>query len=285
MALNIVNQYQRLIVLRWGRYVGTRSPGVRWTWPFMEQTRRVDLREQVIDVPRQTSITRDNAPIDIDFLLYFRVIEEEAQKTVLEVQNFTLAALGMATTALRSVIGDLTLDDVLSKRETINSTLRVKLDDITARWGVKVTAVEIKEIEPPRDVQDAMNRQLSAERVRRATITESEGERQAAINRAEGEKRGAILRAEGLRESQILEAEGQRQAAILHAEGFGLALERINETASHADTRTMSLQYFETLKNIGDSPSTKWILPMEFSNMLRPFLNLPTAGQQDGGNN
>ena len=285
MALNIVNQYQRLIVLRWGRYVGTRSPGVRWTWPFMEQTRRVDLREQVIDVPRQTSITRDNAPIDIDFLLYFRVIEEEAQKTVLEVQNFTLAALGMATTALRSVIGDLTLDDVLSKRETINATLRVKLDEITARWGVKVTAVEIKEIEPPRDVQDAMNRQLSAERVRRATITESEGERQAAINRAEGEKRGAILRAEGLRESQILEAEGQRQAAILHAEGFGLALERINETASHADTRTMSLQYFETLKNIGDSPSTKWIFPMELSNMLRPFLNLPGAGQQDGDNN
>jgi len=284
MAINIVNQYQRLIVLRWGRYTGTRGAGIRWTWPFMEQVRRVDIREQVIDVPRQTSITKDNAPIDIDFLLYFRVMEDEAQKTVLEVANVTAAALGIATTTLRSVIGDMTLDDVLSKRETINATLRVKLDEITERWGVKVTAVEIKEIEPPREVQDAMNRQLSAERVRRATITESEGERQAAINRAEGEKRGAILTAEGLREAQVLEAEGQRQAAILHAEGFALALERINEVASQADTRTMSLQYFDTLKNLGDSPSTKWVLPMEFTNMLRPFLNLVNPDQQDGDN-
>jgi regulator of protease activity HflC (stomatin/prohibitin superfamily) len=282
MALNIVDQYQRLIVLRWGKFAGVRQPGVRWTWPIMDQGKKVDLREQFIDVPRQTSITTDNAPIDVDFLMYYRIIEEQAEKTILEVANFRGAALGIATTTLRAVIGDLSLDDVLSKREQINATLRAKLDEVTTRWGVKVTGVEIREIEPPREVQEAMNRQLSAERVRRATITESEGERQAAINRAEGDKQAAILQAEGQREAQILEAEGHRQAQILQAEGFSQALERINQVASSADSKTMSLQYFETLKAMGQGPSTKWIFPMEFTNMLKPFLNL-VGGEKDGG--
>ena len=268
--LNIINEYQRLVVLRWGRYRGTFMPGMRWTWPVMESIFKIDLREQVIDVAKQTCITKDNAPIDIDFLMYYRVIEDQAQKTVLEVSNFRGAALGIATTTLRAVIGDISLDDVLSKRDEINVTLRTKLDDITGRWGVKITAIEIKEIEPPPDVQDAMNKQLTAERVRRAQITESEGARQAAINIAEGQKAAAVLAAQGEREASILTAEGTRQAAILNAEGFSMALEKINAIASSVDTKTMSLQYFDTLKNLGESPSTKWVFPLEFTSMIKP---------------
>ena len=245
-------------------------PGMRWTWPVMESIFKIDLREQVIDVAKQTCITKDNAPIDIDFLMYYRVIEDQAQKTVLEVSNFRGAALGIATTTLRAVIGDISLDDVLSKRDEINVTLRTKLDDITGRWGVKITAIEIKEIEPPPDVQDAMNKQLTAERVRRAQITESEGARQAAINIAEGQKAAAVLAAQGEREASILTAEGTRQAAILNAEGFSMALEKINAIASSVDTKTMSLQYFDTLKNLGESPSTKWVFPLEFTSMIKP---------------
>lgn len=268
--LNIVNEYQRLVILRWGKYRGTFKPGIRWTWPIMEAATRIDLREQVIDVAKQTCITRDNAPIAIDFLMYYRVIEAQAQKTVLEVSNFRGAALGIATTTLRAVIGDISLDDVLSKRDDINITLRTKLDEITGRWGVKVTAIEIKEIEPPPEVQDAMNKQLSAERMRRAAITESEGERQAAINKAEGHKAAAVLAAQGSREAAILIAEGNRQAEILTAEGFSLALEKINAIAATVDGQTMSLQYFETLKNLGESPSTKWIFPLEFTSLIKP---------------
>ena len=146
-----------------------------------------------------------------------------------------------------------------------------ELDEITGRWGVKVTAIEIKEIEPPPEVQDAMNKQLSAERVRRAAITESEGERQAAINRAEGQKAAAVLAAQGEREAAILTAEGNRQAEILNAEGFSLALEKINAVASSVDTQTMSLQYFDTLKNLGESPSTKWVFPLEFTSLIKPL--------------
>ena len=275
----IVNEYQRLVILRWGKYRGTFRPGIRWTWPVMESATKIDLREQVIDVAKQTCITRDNAPIAIDFLMYYRVIEDQAQKTVLEVSNFRGAALGIATTTLRAVIGDINLDDVLSKRDDINITLRTKLDEITGRWGVKVTAIEIKEIEPPPEVQDAMNKQLSAERVRRAAITESEGERQAAINRAEGHKAAAVLAAQGEREASILTAEGNRQAEILNAEGFSLALEKINAVASSIDTRTMSLQYFETLKNLGESPSTKWVFPLEFTSLIKPLTD--KMGRED----
>ncbi|MBI2872158.1 MAG: SPFH/Band 7/PHB domain protein [Chloroflexi bacterium] len=282
MALNIVRQYQRLVVLRWGRFMELRGPGARWTWPVVDHPIRVDLRESFLNIERQTCITRDNAPIAIDFLIYWKVMEEQAERTVLEVANFVGAAAGIATTTLRAVIGDISLDDVLAKREDINQVLRVKLDEVTARWGVKVTAVEIREIEPPKEVQDAMNRQMAAERIRRATITESEGLRQAAINKAEGEKQAAILRAEGNRQAAILEAEGNRQAAILNAEGFSQALNLVYQVASTVDAKTMSLQYFDTLKHLGGSPATKFIFPMEFTSMLRPFLNLGDHGEQQG---
>ena len=283
-GLNVIKQYQRLVVFTFGSYTGTRGPGIRWVWPFVNNgSATVDLREVPVAIPRQTSITLDNAPIDIDFFVYMRVIEDRAQDTILNISDFQLAAESLSMTTLRAVVGEMVLDDVLSKRERINSQLQAKLDEVTVNWGVKVTRVEIKEVEPPRDVQEAMNRQLSAERTRRAAVTEAEGERDAAINRAEGERQSAILRAEGSRQAAILEAEGQRQAEILRAEGFSLGMERINQVAMIADPRTMSLQYFDTLKDIGGSPSTKFIFPMEFTSMLQPFLSLvqPNGNEDD----
>ena len=188
-----------------------KGPGWVFIVPIAQRGVRVDLREQFIEVPSQTSITKDNAPISIDFLIYWRIVDP--YRSVVEVQNFEGALQNIATTTLRAVVGDILLDDVLSKREQINEVLRVKLDEVTERWGGKVTTVEIREITPPRDVQDAMNRQLSAERTRRAVITESEGTRQSAINVAEGTKQAEILRAEGDRQAAILRAEGLRACA------------------------------------------------------------------------
>jgi regulator of protease activity HflC (stomatin/prohibitin superfamily) len=178
----------------------------------------------------------------------------------------------MATTTLRAVIGGILLDSVLVEREHINNMLRTRLDEVTERWGVKVTNVEIREIIPPREIQDAMNRQMSAERDRRALVTESTGKKEAAINVAEGEKQAAILRSEGIKQSSILEAEGAREAQALRAEGYATALKRIFTIAQEVDPNTMTLQYFDALKEIGTGASTKFIFPMEFTSMLENFM-------------
>ncbi len=270
-AIRIVPEYQRLVVFRLGRVLAQpRGPGIVFLIPILDRPVKVDLREQVREVPHQTCITKDNAPISIDFLWYFKVIEPTA--SVVAVGNFEMSAAGMATTTLRAVIGGIALDDVLSQRENINTMLRTKLDEVTERWGVKVTNVEIREIIPPRDVQDAMNRQMTAERIRRAVVTESEGTRAAAVNVAEGEKQAAILRAEGDRQSTILRAEGDRQAQSLRAEGFALALDKIFASARAVDQKTMTLQYFDTLRSIGQGASTKYIFPMEFTSMIENFV-------------
>src|SRR5664280_1820069 len=269
-AIRIVNEYQRLVVFRLGRCIGTKGPGLVLLIPVIDRAVRVDLREQVREVPHQVSITKDNAPISIDFLWYYKVMDPTL--SVVGVGNFELSAAGMATTTLRSVIGGIPLDEVLSQRENINQTLRVKLDEVTERWGVKVTNVEIREIIPPKDVQDAMNKQMSAERIRRAVVTESTGTREAAINVAEGEKQAAILKAEGGKQAAILEAEGQKQAQVLKAEGFSVALEKIFAAAKTIDQKTMTLQYFETLKSVGMGASTKFIFPLEFTSMLTDFV-------------
>ncbi len=268
-AVRIVPEYQRLVVFRLGRCVGTKGPGIVILIPIIDRAVKVDLREQIREVPHQTSITKDNAPISIDFLWYYKVLDPA--QSVLAVGNFELSAAGIAATTLRAVIGGIPLDDVLSEREHINNMLRTRLDEVTERWGVKVTNVEIREIIPPRDVQEAMNRQMSAERIRRAVVTESTGTREAAINVAEGEKQSAILRAEGQKQSAILSAEGERQAQLLRAEGFAAALEKIYSAAQTVDQKTMTLQYFETLKSMGASPSTKYIFPMEFTSMIENF--------------
>jgi len=269
-AIRIVPEYQRLVVFRLGRSIGSKGPGIVFLIPVIDRAVKVDLREQVREVPHQTSITKDNAPISIDFLWYYKVLDPA--ESVLQVGNFESAAAGIAATTLRAVIGGIPLDDVLSEREHINNMLRTRLDEVTERWGVKVTNVEIREIIPPREVQDAMNRQMSAERIRRAVVTESTGTREAAINVAEGEKQSNILRAEGQKQSAILQAEGERQAQLLRAEGFAQALEAIFNSAKAVDQKTMTLQYFDTLKSLGASPSTKYIFPMEFTSLLGNFL-------------
>ena len=249
MAIRIVPEYQRLVVLRLGRVIGLKGPGLVLLIPIVDRGVRVDLRERFFDVPPQTTITMDNANVSIDFLVYSKVVD--ALPSVLNVEDYSGAARGIAITTLRAVVGSMILDDVLAKREEINLALREKLDAVTDRWGIKVTAVEIREITPPREIMEAMTRQMSAERTRRAMVIEAEGQRDAAVRIAEG----------------------QRQAAILEAEGQARALERIFEIARRLDSRSMSLQYLETLKTLGQNPSTKLLIPMELTAMLRPFLD------------
>jgi len=282
LSVRIVQQYERMVVFRLGKTNErlVREPGLRFLWPIIDRPVKVDIREQFIEVPSQTTITKDNAPINVDFLIYWRIVDP--LKSLVNVAYFAGALQGVATTTLRAVIGDILLDEVLSRREQINEVLRTKLDEVTERWGGKVTTVEIREITPPRDVQDAMNRQLSAERTRRAVITESEGRRQSEINVAEGEKQANILRAEGERQAQILRAEAFRQAQILNAEGFSLALERIYAAARTIDQKTMLLQYLEALKAIGASPSTKYVIPTEFTQIIEPLVRGLGAGMAAG---
>ena len=269
-AIKIVPEYRRLVVFRLGRCIGSKGPGIVFLIPIIDRGVYVDLREQVREIPHQTSITKDNAAISVDFIWYYKVLDPT--ESVLQVGNFEAAAQGMATTTLRAVIGGIPLDDVLSERETINNMLRTRLDEVTERWGVKVTNVEIREIIPPRDITDAMNRQMTAERNRRALVTESTGQREAAINVADGEKQSNILRAEGEKQSAILRAEGERQSQLLRAEGFAAALDKIYSVAQTVDQRTMTLQYFETLKAMGTSPATKFIFPMEFTSLMQNFV-------------
>lgn len=253
--IRIVRDYQRLVVFRLGKCIGPKGPGIVLLIPLVDRAVAADLRELYLDIPHQSAITEDNATISIDFIVFYKVVN--AVMSIVEVEFFAGAAQNIAATTLRSVVGDMSLDDVLAKREQINEILRVKLDEVTERWGVKVTNVEIREIIPPPSVQEAMTRQMSAERTRRAVVTEAEGAKQAAITVAEGNQQSAILN-----------AEGERQAAILRAEGFALALTKIYEAASQLDANTMSLQYLEALKELGASPATKFVIPLEFSSLL-----------------
>ncbi|MDP6550178.1 MAG: SPFH domain-containing protein [Dehalococcoidia bacterium] len=279
----IVQQYQRMVVQRFGTFVRLDNPGFRFLIPIMYNGTKVDLRERVARVPTQKYITSDNVVVDMDFVIYYRVVAEIAERAVLEVQNFEMAVVNLAYATLRAVIGATTLASALAERERIRDQMQVRMDEVTERWGVKVSQVEINEIDPPPGVKQAMEREKSAAAIKTAEITESEGARQAQINRAEGEKQAAILEAEGSRQAAILEAEGDRQAAILRAEGFSTALDKIYQVANTVDGKTMSLQYFETLKALGASPSTKWIFPMEFTSMLSPLLSMGRSNEQGDG--
>jgi regulator of protease activity HflC (stomatin/prohibitin superfamily) len=261
----IVPEYQRLVRFTLGKYDGVpRGPGWVWVIPFIHGTATVDLREEVFDVEPQTCITKDNAPVTVDMLVFMRVVDPEM--AVLKVQSYRLAARGMAITTLRAVVGDMALDDVLAKREQINAIMQTRMDEVTDRWGVKVNAVEIREILPPRDIQEAMSRQMSAERNRRAVVTESDGTREAAVKIADG----------------------NRQAAILNAEGFAIALDRIYQSANRVDDNTMALQYLEMMKSLAGSQSTKWVIPMELTNFVQGFArnmavaSSPPAGGRNG---
>jgi regulator of protease activity HflC (stomatin/prohibitin superfamily) len=271
-SVKIVREYQRVVLFRLGRAIGLRGPGLILINPITDRTSWVDLRESFLEIPHQTAITQDNASISIDFIIFYKVVDPSM--TVLTVQNFAAAAQNVAATTLRSVVGDMPLDDVLSKREQMNAALRVRLDDVTERWGVKVTTVEVREVNPPAGVLEAMTRQMSAERTRRAVITEAEGTKQAAITMAEGTKQAAILG-----------AEGDRQSNILRAEGLAAGLEKILVVGRTLDRNTMQLQYLETLKNVGTAPSTKIVVPMDLlgglANGLRGVLPVESSPAGD----
>jgi regulator of protease activity HflC (stomatin/prohibitin superfamily) len=270
ISVRIVREYQRIVLFRLGRAIGTRGPGLIFINPVTDRTSWVDLREQFLEIPHQTAITKDNAGISIDFIIFYKVVDPAM--SVLKVQNFAAAAQNVAATTLRSVVGDTALDDVLSKREQMNASLRVRLDEITERWGVKVTTVEVREVNPPPGVQEAMTRQMSAERTRRAAVTEAEGQKQAAITLAEGTKQAAIL-----------SAEGDRQSNVLRAEGLAAGLDKILTVARTLDGNTMQLQYLETLKQVGMSPATKIVVPMEFTGFLDNLRGVLGGDHANGG--
>jgi regulator of protease activity HflC (stomatin/prohibitin superfamily) len=283
MAIRIVPEYRRLVLFRLGRCLGARGPGLILLIPFVDRGQITDLREAFFDVPPQSCITADNAAVSIDFLVYDKVIDPV--RSVLEVENFAGAARGLAITTLRAVVGAMDLDDVLSKRDEINRILHEKLDEVTDRWGIRVTAVEIREVVPPRAVEDAMTRQMAAERDRRATVTRAdgerdanirvaEGERQAIILRADGNRQGTILQAQGSREATILQAQADREAAFLRAQGAALGLDEIFRVAQTVDGKTMTLQYLEALKALGASAATKFVIPTELLNLARPLTGM-----------
>src|SRR6267143_1923956 len=229
-SIKIVREYERVVQFRIGRLTGSKGPGIVLILPVINRLVKVDLRERYLEVPHQTAITKDNAPVDIDFLIYYKVVDASA--SIVQVQNLTGASVGLATTTLRAVVGDIPLDELLAKREQINSTLRNKLDEVTERWGIKVTNVEIREIRPPKDVQEAMVKQMTAERNRRAMVLVADGQRESTVLVAEGDKNATILR-----------AEGGKQSAILGAEGYAQALGLVFQSAKGIDARTMTLQY------------------------------------------
>ena len=276
LSIRIVREYQRVVLFRLGRMVGSRGPGLVVINPITDRTNWVDLREQYLEIPHQVAITKDNAPISIDFIIFYKVVDPAT--TVVTVRDFRGAALNIAATTLRSLVGDMALDDVLSKRDEMNASLRVRLDDVTERWGVKITSVEVREINPPPGVQEAMTRQMSAERTRRAQVTEAEGTKAAMILSAEGERQAAILSAEGAQKANVLAAEGERQAALLRAQGYSSSLEAIAQVAKGLDEQTLLLQYLDTLNKVGASPSTKLVVPFELGGLADTLKGLLSGG-------
>ena len=268
MIISFVRDYERIARFRLGKFEGMKGPGIVIAIPVIHSTEKVDTRVEVLDISRQTNITKDNVPLSVDVLVYLRVDIANAERSVLEVEDYRYAVRGLATTTMRAVIGDMALDEVLSQRDRINELIRTRLDTETERWGIKVTNVEIREVDPPSDVQDAMNQQMNSERERRAAVLQADGIKEAAITVAEGEKQAAILKAEGSRESEILNAEGDQQATVLRAQGYAEALSAIHGVAQGVDANTMTLQYVDALKELGSGDSTKFVLPLELTKML-----------------
>jgi regulator of protease activity HflC (stomatin/prohibitin superfamily) len=268
LAVKIIQQYQQGLVERFGRYRMSLDPGLHLIIPFIEKIRKIDMREQVVDVQPQEVITRDNVVVTVDAVVYYQATDPV--KLMYNVANFIVAATKLAQTNLRNVIGDMDLDQALTSRETINTELREILDEATDVWGTRVVRVEIQRIDPPADVTQAMHRQMKAERDRRAIVTE-----------AEGQKRSAILKAEGVKQARILDAEGQAQAIKevadaekyqkhTVAEGEGQAIERVF-SAIHVGDPTpdlIAIQYLQALQGIADGNATKIYLPLETTAIL-----------------
>jgi len=279
LAIKIVQQYEQGLVERFGRYRKTLDPGFHMIVPFIERVRKVDMREQVVDVPPQEVITADNVVVSVDAVVYYEATDP--QRLVYNVADFFTAITKLAQTNLRNLIGDLELDKALTSRDRINTQLREVLDDATDKWGVRVVRVEIQRIDPPPEVVSAMHAQMRAERDRRATVTEAKGYQEAAIARADGEKQAAVLTAEGRKAAAILDAEGEAQAIELRAEADKLRLELLGQgegaaaksrltgiKEAEADKNVLTVEYLSALEAIGDGRATKLVIPAEFSGLL-----------------
>ncbi len=260
-----IQPYQQGIVTLLGSYKRMINPGFNLVSP-LSVVLKLDLRTQVLEVPRQEVITKDNSPTNVDAIIYIKVVD--APKAIFQVQDYRVATLALAQTTLRSIIGDMELDEVLYNRERINTRLRDILDEATDKWGVRVDAVEIKEVDPVGPVKAAMEEQTAAERQRRAAVLRADGEKRSAILVAEGQKRSRILQAEGVRQSQILEAEGARVATILSAQGESQRLRILSLGAGVLDSKAITVLSLDTLSKVGDGQATKILFPFEFSRLM-----------------
>ncbi|MDZ7315041.1 MAG: SPFH/Band 7/PHB domain protein [candidate division KSB1 bacterium] len=267
-GLKIVRPWEKGLVERLGKYQRTVDSGLNLIVPFIESLKKVDMREQVVDIPPQAVITKDNVVVEVDAVIYYEVTDPV--RVTYNVANFYLAATKLAQTNLRNLIGDMALDESLTSREKINSQLRQILDDATDKWGVRVTRVELQKIEPPKDVTEAMHRQMKAERERRATILEAEGQKSAAILTAEGSRQAAILKAEGEAEAIKKVAEAERFKRITLAQGEAEAITTVYK-AIHDGNPTndlIAVKYLETLQQVAQGQATKIFMPLESSGVL-----------------
>jgi regulator of protease activity HflC (stomatin/prohibitin superfamily) len=272
-----VQPYQQGIVTLLGSYKRMINPGFNWVSP-LSNVLKIDLRTQVLEVPRQEVITKDNSPTNVDAIIYIKVVD--APKAIFQVQDYHIATVALAQTTLRSIIGDMELDEILYNRERINTRLRDILDEATDRWGVRVEAVEIKEVDPVGPVKTAMEEQTAAERQRRAAVLRADGEKRSAILVAEGQKRSRILQAEGVRQSQILEAEGARVATILQAQGESQRLRILSLGAGVLDAKALTVLSLDTVARVGDGQATKILFPFEFSRLMEGASEYLGTGRQ-----
>jgi regulator of protease activity HflC (stomatin/prohibitin superfamily) len=283
-SMKIVQPYQQGLLIVLGSFRRVLNPGMNFVPPMISEVRRIDLRTQVLDVPRQEVITKDNSPTNVDAVIYIKVIDPK--KSFFEVTDYHIATLALAQTTLRSIIGDMELDEVLYNRDRINLRLRDVLDEATDKWGVKVDAVEIREVDPVGPVKAAMEEQTSAERQRRAAILRADGEKRSAILVAEGQKRSRILQAEGLRQAKILESDGQRLSIILEGQGEAQKLRILALGAAALDTKALSVLSMDTVKEMSRGQATKIIFPFEISKMIEgisSYLGAATARVPERG--
>lgn len=287
-GVRIVRPYQRGVIEQLGKYKETVDPGLQLIIPFIQTVRLVDMREQVIDVPPQEVITKDNVVVSVDAVVYYE--PTDPQRLIYNVGNFILAVTKLAQTNLRNLIGDMQLDEALTSRDTINTNLRQILDDATDKWGVRVVRVEIQRIDPPPDVMTSMHEQMKAERTRRAVVTEAEGRRTAAVTTADGERQAAILAAEGQKQQAILQAEGEAEAIrqvaeaerfrqITIAEGEAEAIRTVYAAIheGNPDSGLIAIKYLEALAAIADGQATKIILPAELSGLAGTIAGITEA--------
>ena len=265
-GVKIVQPYEQAIYMRLGKFVRVLNQGLNIVCPLINQVVKLDLRTEVLDVPKQEVITKDNSPVEVDAVIYIKVTDPK--NAFFEVTNYRWATVNLAQTTLRSIIGEMELDQILSSRERINVSLRDILDENTDKWGVKIEAVEIREVDPARKVKDSMEEQTSAERKRRAAILEADGQKRAAILEAEGKKKSMILEAEGKRQSMILEAEGERIATILQGQGEAQKLRIMSVGAASMDSKAMSVLSMQTLQEVGKGESSKFFFPMELTKLV-----------------